>query len=58
VECRLWKSEREEMEAVIGPLNPDTLMEKMINRNQIWEAVFTFAKRVMTQKESLDEHSS
>jgi len=54
VECRAWAAEREEMEAIISPLDLDTLVEKMVSSIQTWEAVSTFIKRIMTQKEALE----
>lgn len=42
------------MEAIISPLDLDTLVEKMVSSIQTWEAVSTFIKRIMTQKEALE----
>jgi hypothetical protein len=54
VECSAWTAERDEMEAAIGPLDLNNLAEKMLSSIQAWQAVSTFAKRVMIQKEALE----
>lgn len=52
MEYRAWTAEREKMEATIGPLDLDTVVEKMLSIIQAWEAVSRFAERIFMQKEA------
>jgi len=49
--CPEWECERDEPEEVIGPLDLTTLVQKMVTNRAAWEAVASFAGRVLRKKE-------
>jgi len=50
-ECSSWDVERSEVARVLGVFDITTMAEKMVTHADCWEAISTFASRVMTSKE-------
>jgi hypothetical protein len=48
--CKRWEAEREELEAVVGPISPDTLVNIMLSSPRSWNAISALCKRVLRQK--------
>lgn len=49
--CDRWENQRRNLEARLGGLDPDTLVQRMKMSQENWEAVRAFVSAVLTKKE-------
>ncbi|KAL4096440.1 hypothetical protein QTP88_021396 [Uroleucon formosanum] len=52
--CEAFRRERERLVDTIGPFDPGGLIPRMLESPAHWEAIFDFAREVMTAKESAE----
>ncbi|KAL7724879.1 hypothetical protein ACLKA6_016343 [Drosophila palustris] len=48
--CQKWNEHRRTAESIMGPIEPENIVEKMLQRKESWDAVTTFAGNVLLEK--------
>ncbi|KAL7724667.1 hypothetical protein ACLKA6_012325 [Drosophila palustris] len=48
--CQKWNEYRRTAENIMGPIEPENIVEKMLQRKESWDAVTTFAGNVLLEK--------
>ncbi|KAM8707458.1 hypothetical protein ACLKA7_011527 [Drosophila subpalustris] len=48
--CQKWNEHRRTAENIMGPIEPENIVEKMLQRKESWDAVTTFAGNVLLEK--------
>ncbi|KAL7726529.1 hypothetical protein ACLKA6_001151 [Drosophila palustris] len=48
--CQKWNEHRRTAENIMGPIEPENIVEKMLERKESWDAVTTFAGNVLLEK--------
>ena len=52
--CYNWTEERHHLEGVVGPIAPENIVEKMLNKQKKWTDVALYIEKVLRKKKQTE----